>query len=68
MLSPNDKEIWDEAYKEEYEGLNSQSTWGLITHQQYEALRPLYGNVLPSMALATIKYNETGQPNAPNTA
>eukprot|EP00957_Ditylum_brightwellii_P087721 6679972-Ditylum_brightwellii.AAC.1 len=43
-------------------GLNNFSTWGLITHEQYESLQPLYGNDLPSMPLATLKCDEKEMP------
>eukprot|EP00957_Ditylum_brightwellii_P030839 2336837-Ditylum_brightwellii.AAC.1 len=62
LLSPTNKETWDATYKEEYNGLNSLSTWGLITQQQYGSLFPLYGNVISTMTLATLQYDKNGLP------
>ena len=55
-LSPTDKTIWDKAYLEEYLGLHVDTqTWEYITEEQYQLLRPVVGNALPSMALSKIK-------------
>jgi len=56
-LSPSDKIIWDNAYLEEYDGLAALPTWEVLTESQYKYL---YKGVttLPSMAIATIKYDE----------
>ena len=60
-LSPSDKSVWDDAYFEEYDGLSSLPTWEVLTEQQYKSL---YKDVksLPSMAIATIKYDEFNRP------
>ena len=63
-LSANDKTIWDKAYLEEYLGLHRDTeTWEYITEDQYQQLRPLVGNALPSMAISKIKKDEKGQPS-----
>jgi hypothetical protein len=60
-MHPNDKEIWDDAYCEEFDGLSLLPTWEVLSEQQY---RQLYKNVkaLPSMAIATIKYDANNRP------
>jgi hypothetical protein len=35
MLDPEDKQIWDTAYDEEYDGLELLPTWEVITEEQY---------------------------------
>ena len=63
-LNPTDKEIWDKSYLEEYMGLHEQTkTWDYITEEQYQALRPVVGNALPSMAISKIKTDENGTPD-----
>jgi len=60
-LCPSDKSIWDNAYFEEYDGLSSLPTWEVLSEAQYKSL---YKDVksLPSMAIATIKYDEFNRP------
>ena len=54
-LSPIDKTIWDKAYLEEDLGLHVDTqTWEYITEDQYQLLRPVVSNALPSMALSKI--------------
>jgi hypothetical protein len=60
-LDPGDKKIWDSAYDEEYNGLESLPMWEVITEDQYRQLSK--GNrALPTMAIATIKYDENNRP------
>ena len=62
-LSPNDKAIWDRAYLHEYLGLaEDTNTWEYISEKEYQLLRPITGNALPSMAISTIKRDELGNP------
>ena len=62
-LIASDKDIWDQAYMEEYLGLHDKTkTWEYISEKQYQALRPVIGNALPSMAISTIKRDEHGAP------
>jgi len=60
-MSPSDKSVWEAAYNEEFHGLSSIPTWELIPESQFKKLckgcKPL-----PSMAIATIKYDEHNQP------
>jgi len=60
-LSPSDQAIWLEAYDEEFDGLNSLPTWDVITEDQFKKLSKGI-KALPSMAIATIKYNEFNRP------
>jgi hypothetical protein len=63
-LSENDKIIWDKSYLEEYLGLHeTTNTWEYITDEQYQLLRPIIGNALPSMAISKIKPDEKGNPD-----
>ena len=59
----NDKSIWDRAYLQEYLGLHEDTeTWSYLTEEEYQTLRPIHGNALPSMAIATIKRDANGNP------
>jgi hypothetical protein len=60
-LSSSDKNIWDDAYFEEYDGLSSHPTWEVLTEDQYKSLY-IGVKTLPSMAIATIKYDEFNRP------
>ena len=63
-LNPNDKEIWDKSYLEEYMGLHEDTeTWEYITEDEYQALRPIVGTALPSMAISKVKTDENGTPS-----
>jgi len=61
-LNSKDKSIWDEAYLEEYDGLSSLPTWEVLTEQQFKVLSKGV-KALPSMAIATIKYDSFNRPN-----
>jgi hypothetical protein len=37
-MDPDDKMIWDAAYDEEYDGLESLPTWEIITEDPYRQL------------------------------
>lgn len=39
-------------------------TWEYITEEQYQALRPVTGNALPTMALSKVKKDEDGNPDS----
>jgi len=60
MLS-SDKQIWDDAYSEEYEGLESIPTWEVLTDSQFKQLSE-GRKCLPSMAISTIKYKAFNKP------
>jgi hypothetical protein len=60
-LDPADKQVWDAAYDEEYDGLESLLTWEVITKAQYKQLSK-GKRALPTMALATIKYDANNKP------
>jgi hypothetical protein len=55
-MSSTDKSIWDAAYDEEYDGLESLPIWEIVTEQQYHQLSQ-GRKALPTMAIATIKYD-----------
>ena len=61
-LENHDKNIWKAAYDEEYYGLEKLPAWTHISQEEYEQLRPTIGNLLPTMAISTIKYDENGNP------
>lgn len=62
-LDAFDKEVWDRAYLHEYLGLHEDTQcWEYITEHDYQQIRPLVGNALPSMAIATIKKDADGNP------
>jgi hypothetical protein len=60
-LSPSDKQIWDDAYNEEYDGLCSLPSWEVITEEQYHKLSK-GRRALPTMAVSTIKYDAHNKP------
>jgi hypothetical protein len=60
-MATYDKSIWDAAYDVEFDGLASLPTWDLITEEQYRRLSKGM-KALPTMAIATIKYDEHNCP------
>lgn len=60
-MSSNDKQIWDDAYNEEYDGLANIPTWEVITETQFKLLSKGV-KPLPSMAISTIKYDSQNKP------
>ena len=62
QLHPEDKKTWDAAYLDEYKGLTDIDTWEEITEEDYENSKHLFGNLLPTMAISTIKYDGNGKP------
>jgi deoxyuridine 5'-triphosphate nucleotidohydrolase len=61
-LDNQDKQLWKQAYDEEYYGLEDLPAWTHITEEQYQAIKPTVGKALPTMAISTIKYDENGHP------
>ena len=61
QLTPHDKILWDAAYAEEYYGLQDFGTWEVISETEYQKLKPIVGNALPSMAISTIKKDQDGK-------
>jgi hypothetical protein len=53
----NDKTIWDDAYNEKYNGLESLPTWEILTEKEFHQISK-GKKALPTMAIATIKYND----------
>ncbi len=60
-MDSGDKLIWDAAYNEEYNGLVSLPTWDIITEEEFCCLSK-GKKVLPTTAIATIKYDEHNRP------
>jgi hypothetical protein len=60
-MDPDDKLVWDAAYNEEYDGLVSLLTWEVISEKEYKQLRK-GKHALPTMVIATIKYDEHNRP------
>jgi len=56
-----DQSTWNDAYLEEYDGLASLPTWEVLTETQFKALSKGV-KALPSMAIATIKYDSFNRP------
>jgi len=60
-MPATDKTIWDAAYCEEYDGLSSLPTWEVLSESQLHTLSKGV-KALPSMAIATIKYDNFNRP------
>jgi hypothetical protein len=60
-MSESDKSIWDAANNEEFDGLNNLPTWEVLTESQFKSLSKGI-KALPSMTLATIKYDAFNRP------
>jgi hypothetical protein len=60
-LESSDKNIWDSAHNEEFDGLVSLPSWEIITETQFKQLSKGI-KALPTMAIATIKYDEHNRP------
>jgi len=60
-MTPEYKIIWDQAYDEEFDGLSSLPTWEILTEAQFKSLSA-GAKALPSMAIATIKYDSFNKP------
>jgi len=60
-MDPGDKSVWDAAYNEEYDGLVSLPTWEVISEDRYRELSK-GKHALPTMAIATIKYDQNNKP------
>jgi len=60
-MNDADKDIWDAAYFEEFDGLSSLPTWEILTKSQFKSLSKGH-KALPTMAIVTIKYNEFNKP------
>jgi len=60
-MTPSDKAVWDAAYDEEYDGLTALPSWEVVTEDQYYKLSK-GKKALPTMAIATIKYDANNKP------
>jgi hypothetical protein len=60
-MPSTDKSIWDAAYLEESDGLASLPTWEAITEAHFKTSNKGV-KALPSMAIATIKYDSFNRP------
>ena len=61
-LTNNDQMIWDAAYMQEFKGLEDIETWEYISEKEYQDMKHILGNLLPTMAITTIKKDENGTP------
>ena len=63
-MCASDRSTWLAAYNEEYDGLLAAGTYEVISYEEYNILKSEHGvgPILPSMALANIKFDECGQP------
>ena len=61
-MHPQDRKIWDESYRQEYQGLVDIDTWETITEDEYQNMKHLYKGIMPTMAIAVIKYDGNGNP------
>ncbi len=59
-MHPDDKATWDESYRQEYEGLVNIDTWEVISEEEYQESKHLFGSLLPTMAVAVIKPDGDG--------
>lgn len=62
-LHPEDKKTWDAAYNEEYNGLVDIDTWEVISESEYNNMKHILGNLLPTMAISIIKHDGEGKPD-----
>jgi len=60
-MNDNDASIWNSAYDEEYDGLMSLPTWEVISEEEFKTMSKGM-KALPTMAIATIKYDEHNRP------
>ena len=61
-LHHHGKSKWNTDYDEEYYGFYDLPAWISITESEYQKIRHIHGNTLPTMALFTVEYNENGKP------
>jgi len=58
-----DKVSWDAAYAEEYYGLQALGPWEVISEEYFQRLKTaIKSQVLPTMAISTLKYGGDGKP------
>ncbi len=60
-MNDNDKKIWNAAYDEEYDGFLSPPTWEVISEDTFKKMSRGM-KALPTMAIATIKFDEHNCP------
>ena len=61
-LPPVDRQIWDAAYAEEYDGLASLPAWECVTEQEYQKIKTPSTKLIPTMEISTIKFDKDGLP------
>ena len=59
---PQDKQKWDAAYDEEYDGLKNLPAFEIIMENEYKTLKKVTGPELPTMAISTLKRDKKGNP------
>jgi hypothetical protein len=60
-MNSNDRRIWDAAYDEEYDSLESLPTWEVVSEAEFRQFSKSQ-RALPTMAIATIKYDANSHP------
>jgi hypothetical protein len=60
-LPSSNQHIWNAAYDKEFDGLSSIPTWEVVSEEQFKQLNKLV-KPLPSLAIATSKYNANNKP------
>ena len=61
-LSSTDKDIWDEAYNEEFYGVQGLPTWVTLDQKYGNAIKHHVSGILPTMDISTIKPDSQGKP------
>ena len=62
LMHKSDKLTWDASYRSEYEGLVDIDTWELLSQDEFDTLKHSVKGIMPTMAIAVIKYNGDGTP------
>ena len=60
-MHPKDKQIWDDSYKSEYNGLLDIDTFEIISEDEYQNLKHTVRGVMPCIAITVIKYDGEGR-------
>jgi len=60
-MNSNDRRIWDAAYDEEYDSLESLPTWEVVSEAEFRQFSKSQ-QALPTMAVAAIKYDSNNRP------
>jgi hypothetical protein len=62
-LHGNDLKIWQESYREEFDGLHKNDCFEIISEEEYQSiLRSTGKRAIPSMCIFTVKKDSIGRP------